>query len=239
MPFFKRRRFARRSYGTGFKRRFPRRKSRVYKTAKRAAKRVIRQQAETKHKDQDFATINTTTSTHGQFPVDFPTQGSGAVQRIGAAVDLRRITINFHHTFQAAAVVSPDTSYFIRLTVLQWHPTINILAPPFNSSNIYSQTGDDSFLSTFEWNRSQSKDYTILYDRRYCMGDSWRENAQIALNINIAGMKKFRHRITWDKATDDSYSNSIWLIWSTNAQNAEGGNALAAGWQTRITFKDV
>lgn len=148
---------------------------------KKAAKRAVARTSELKFLDTNFNYQQVDRATPGCQSVSSMNQGTTQSTRVGDAITCvtLRCAVNVYF---APGVTNPQHTF--RFTVFRWNITDSLLPP--GVSQLFQHPGGvgDYLITASDWNWQglKQKDFDILYDRAFSIGQS---GAGLNLRINV------------------------------------------------------
>lgn len=145
------------------KRTFKRKGAKLNKRQKVEVKRLITAKEELKFSDTNVAGGITTAIT----PVAMatPTQGNGAVQRVGDDINLRKISLRLNIRGGGAALGVADQFNTVRLIIFRWSQNNAVTAP--TQADVLQYAAPLSYTSPYNWDAQAQGKVKICYDRAF------------------------------------------------------------------------
>lgn len=215
-----------------------------YKTAKKVAKREVKNDKEVKHTQYESVQVATDSSTTPASYVFWPAQGVESYgnieqegltqgQRIGNAIYLKSIISNFQITLGSG--VTTDSENVVRLTIFQWMDDIALHYPTFGDVFCNAPTGYP-YLATF--NPDSKGKYKILFDKTYTLSQNAGNPFTIIRKINIKNFK--RRKIIFDQNGTSGYNAAIYrggIFWLLTSDSSIAPHPTIT-WSSRMNYTD-
>lgn len=158
-------------------------KRRTYTRTKRIVKQVIRQQAETKHKEQELDFYINTNGFNGTVPSAFgiyafpiPTQGTDDINRIGNQIFVKSLQCKWFYYGSAGRLV--------RIIVFKWLSQINATTTEPDIQSVLENLQDSAPQNINCLYKKDTKQFKIMYDRVFNTRDQTLLTGHIKLIIN-------------------------------------------------------
>lgn len=196
----------------------------MWKTAKRAAKRVIRSTAEKKY-------VFFPVTPYGIPALSYvarsnimlmPAEGLSDTRRIGDQVDLTRFSFTVSHYYDPAngRIAGTAGYYRVRFLLVQYFPMDDTSTPGWNIGQLFQNGGsaDHSWMDFYNWDQIHAKDFRIIKDWTVSFSPTSLNHAY-KRTISLTG-KQLRKRIRFNLASTTEQTNSLWIVTCTDADIA-------------------